>query len=111
MRHCDVEGGRQTVLVVTLPGVRSVGDVDLEVGGDEISVSVEDQYELLLELEHSVDPDTPSARFDKAKCQLTLTLTHARHASYGAAANAATRPCVRAMSKARFCSFLGSTQH
>jgi len=77
MRHKDEEGERQTILCIRLPGVRSVGDVELEVGSTEVSVSVEERYELLLELPYAVDPDTPRAQFDKAQQELTLILTHA----------------------------------
>ena len=72
----EVEGVPCTQVCVWLPGVKSVGEVDLEVSADELCVSVEELYELTLELPHSIDEDNPSARYDKAMQKLTMTLPH-----------------------------------
>jgi len=65
-----------TLLTVWLPGVTSVQDVDLEVGSTEACVSVEERYELILELPVPVDPDELSAKFDKCAQSLSLRLPH-----------------------------------
>ena len=70
------EGQRQSVLRVQLPGVSGVGEVELEVGSTEVSVSVEERFELILVLDHPIDEDEVKAAFDKAKSELALTLTH-----------------------------------
>merc|ERR1711865_436558 len=64
-------------LQVWLPGVDSVGDVEMDVSEEVpavISVDVEGQYELQLQLSESADCDALSARFDKAESVLTLTM-------------------------------------
>lgn len=74
------DGVKKSELVIHLPGVKSVGEVDLEVGVDEVSVCVEEMYELILDSEHwsyPIDEDDLQASFDKASCQLKLVLTHA----------------------------------
>ena len=48
----------------------------MEVGSDEVSISVEERFELILPLDHPVDEDELKAAFDKAKGELKLTLTH-----------------------------------
>jgi len=73
------DGVKKSTLIIHLPGVKSVGEVDLEVGVDEVSVSVEEMYELILDSEHwshPIDEDELKASFDKASCQLKLVLTH-----------------------------------
>ena len=70
------EGQRQSVLRVQLPGVSGVGEVELEVGSTEVSVSVEERFELILVLDHPIDEDEVKAAFDKANSELALTLTH-----------------------------------
>ena len=73
------DGVKISTLIVHLPGVKSVGEVDLEVGSDEVSISVEEMYELILDSEHwpaPIDEDEMKASFDKASCQLKLVLQH-----------------------------------
>ena len=55
---------------------KNVGEVDLEVENNELTVEVEDQYELVLELPTPVDEDNPKATYDKAVQKLTLSLPH-----------------------------------
>lgn len=59
-------------VTVELPLLTSIGDVDLEVEGRILSLEVEGQYALDLELDHAVDEDEVQARFDKSAKKLVL---------------------------------------
>lgn len=66
------------VVLVWLPGVMSVADVDLELSEDSdpthVCVEVDGQYELELDLEGKLDTSSLGAKFDKATSLLTLTI-------------------------------------
>jgi hypothetical protein len=60
-----------------LPGVESAAALQLEIGSQELQVHVPGKYLLMLgpaQLRHSLLPDKGSAKFDKNKQQLTVTL-------------------------------------
>uniref|UniRef100_A0A383W8J9 PIH1 domain-containing protein 1 n=1 Tax=Tetradesmus obliquus TaxID=3088 RepID=A0A383W8J9_TETOB len=68
---------QELVVRVQLPGVESSAAVELDIGSDKLHVHVPGKYLLDLgpaQLRHSLLPDKGSAKFIKAKQQLSVTL-------------------------------------
>ena len=61
-------------LVITLPGVKSMKGVDIDVSEDEFKLE-SDEYKLRLYLPQSVDVEAVGAKFSKKKNSLTVQLT------------------------------------
>merc|ERR1711934_485015 len=67
-----LDGGKQISVTVELPGLESVGDVELEVEGNELSLEAAGR-ELQLQLP-PVDEDTVRARFVREDSTLIVTM-------------------------------------
>jgi len=65
---------RQLVLAVRCPHAASVGDIEVQVSTTEIFVDAEGQRPLRFPLQHTVDVDSLTAKFNKKKRSLTLTM-------------------------------------
>lgn len=65
----------ETVIVkISLPGVKSVAECELDISKDDISLVVDDKYELSLSLPQSILEEESSAKFNKKTSWLTLTM-------------------------------------
>lgn len=71
IRGADLDGDVVEV-VIGLPLLDSIADVDLEVESRTLSLEVEARYHLELALEHCVDEDEVQARFDKSAKELVI---------------------------------------
>jgi len=67
-----VEGALR--VVIELPGVTSVGEIDMEITRSNLELEVEGLYELKLRLPQPVDDDEVAAKFIKQESRLLLTL-------------------------------------
>jgi hypothetical protein len=68
---------QELVVTMQLPGVKSAAAVELDMGSQQLHVHVPGKYLLVLgpaQLRYSLLPDKGSAKFDKHKQQLTVTL-------------------------------------
>ena len=60
--------------MIELPGVTSVGEIDMEITRSNLELEVEGLYELKLRLPQPVDDDEVAAKFIKQESRLLLTL-------------------------------------
>lgn len=65
---------KRLVLCVLCPHAASVGDIEVQVSPTEIFVDAEGQRPLHFPLQHTVDADSLTAKFNKKKRSLTLTV-------------------------------------
>jgi len=66
--------GKEVTVTVELPGISSVGDVDLDVDNDEGGLSLEaGEFELKVKLP-DVDEEKVKAKFVKESCTLIVIL-------------------------------------
>jgi len=68
------EGSRNLVITVECPQAATVGEIDLQVTDTEIMLNAEGQRPLQLPLQHTVKSDALTAKFNKKKRLLTLTI-------------------------------------
>eukprot|EP00933_Yihiella_yeosuensis_P080464 TRINITY_DN93896_c0_g1_i1.p1 TRINITY_DN93896_c0_g1~~TRINITY_DN93896_c0_g1_i1.p1 ORF type:complete len:839 (-),score=236.72 TRINITY_DN93896_c0_g1_i1:195-2711(-) len=61
-------------LIVELPTVKKVGDINMEVTSSNVVVEVEDKYYLDLPLPYEIEDSKGSAKFDKTKSILSMEL-------------------------------------
>ncbi|WAR04668.1 PIHD2-like protein [Mya arenaria] len=66
--------GDSLTLRLELPGVKSVTECELDISKDDVSLLVEDKYELKLSLPRTVDDARASAKFIKKTSTLTLQM-------------------------------------
>eukprot|EP00741_Cyanophora_paradoxa_P006241 tig00000114_g6051.t1 len=68
------EGERRVRVAIDLPLVDSAADIELDITGYSVSLSVPDRYSLLVILPEKVDEDSGDASWDKAAHRLTVSL-------------------------------------
>ena len=77
VEEADEAGGSTSVLrlVVSLPRVAAVSEIDLEMGAWAVSLTAADgSYALKVSLPRAVDQDVAKCKFDKKRRVLTLTM-------------------------------------
>ncbi|CAL1544644.1 unnamed protein product [Lymnaea stagnalis] len=70
----DAPNGRQLVLRVDLPGVKSVSECELDISEDDVKLVVPGQYELKIKLPSCIEDEESCAKFNRKTSVLTLTM-------------------------------------
>ncbi|XP_059174589.1 PIH1 domain-containing protein 2-like [Physella acuta] len=70
----DSSAGRNLVLKVDLPGVKSVAECELDISEDDVKLLVSGMYELKVKLPSTIEEDDANAKFSKKNSVLTLSM-------------------------------------
>ncbi|KAL4228678.1 PIH1 domain-containing protein 2 [Mactra antiquata] len=74
VKSSDTNVTKSLLLKIELPGVKSVSECELDISKDDISLFVEEKYELKLSLPSKIIHEEASAKFVKKSSTLTLIM-------------------------------------